>query len=461
MQNTPTDQINTIFQSQKDFFLTNQTKNVQYRLDALKKLKKWVQVHEEDIAEALYDDLRKSKVESFLTEIGMVLEDLSLHIGKIHKWSGRKSVLPALNNFPARSGIMPEPYGCVLNISPWNYPFLLTIQPLIGIISAGNTAIIKPSEMASTTAQLIDDMIKELFPPEYIAVFQGDKETAQALLKCPFDYIFYTGNTIVGKIIMKAAAEHLTPLTLELGGKSPVIVHKDANIAIAARRIAWGKTINAGQTCVAPDYIFVHKSVKSKLVEKISEAIDEFYEHDTENGPFARIINDRHFDRLFSYMKDQTILRGGETDAEIRYIAPTIIDEPDTESPLMQEEIFGPLLPIIAYENLDETINFINKRPKPLALYLFTSSKEIRKKVAMETSSGALTINDTIMHLGNHRLPFGGVGGSGMGAYHGKYSFDTFSHHKAIMINSGSIDLPVRYAPYNGFKEKLLRLFLG
>ena len=460
MNKTDLTMIDPLFQSQKDFFATHQTKNVTFRLSYLKKLKSWIKLHENEISDALYTDLNKSPEEAFLSEIGIILDELSIHIKKVKKWTKLKTVLPALNNFPARSYTIAEPYGVILNIAPWNYPFLLAIQPLIGMISAGNTAILKPSEMAPATATLMEKMLSDIFPSNYVAIVQGDKEAAQTLLKLPFDYIFYTGNPAVGKIIMKAAAEHLTPVTLELGGKSPVIVHEDANINTAAKRIAWGKCINAGQTCIAPDYLFVHKSIKDKMIEKIGYYINVFYGKNIEKSNFAHIINDRHFTRLFSYLEGQNILWGGECNSKKRYLAPTLIDEPNPKSPLMQEEIFGPLLPVISYENIDEVLKFINARPKPLALYLFTTSNKIIKKFTHESSSGALTVNDTLMHLGNHRLPFGGVGNSGMGSYRGQFSFDTFSHKKAVMINSNYPDIPVRYAPYNTLKNTILRLFL-
>ncbi len=454
------DEIKALFKSQKDYFSAGNLRDLSRRLNTLRRLRRWIKEHEKEIAAALYSDLGKSSKEAYITEIGLVLNELRVHLRHARSWSRGRRILPALNNFPARSRIHPEPYGAILSISPWNYPFLLSVQPLVGMISAGNTAILKPSELAPATSRLIADMIRNIFDPGHVAVIEGGKEEAEALLRLPFDTIFYTGSASVARLVMKAAAEHLTPVTLELGGKSPVIVHRDANLRSAARRIAWGKTLNAGQTCVAPDYVFVHEDIREKLISEIQKSIHEFYGPDLQASPYARIINDGHFTRLSDFLRNASVLSGGKSDAATRYIEPTLIDNPDPDSPIMQEEIFGPLLPILSYQDPEDVIRFVNSRPKPLALYLFTSSRKLWKHVNASTSSGAFTVNDTIMHLGNHRLPFGGVGGSGMGAYHGRHSFFTFSHSKAVMINSRFPDIPVRYAPVSRFREALLRFFL-
>jgi len=349
----------------------------------------------------------------------------------------------------AKGYIYPEPYGLALIIAPWNYPFQLMLSPLVGAMAAGNCAILKPSEVSPHSSRAINEIISNNFDSSYISVIEGGIEESQALLAEKFDYIFYTGSTNVGKIVMSAAAQHLTPVTLELGGKSPCIAEPELNIDIAAKRIIWGKYFNAGQTCIAPDYLLVNKSIKARLIARIKEYIAEFYGEEPALSPhYARIINERHFDRISGLMDEGEIIAGGQTDRDERYIAPTVIDEITLTSKIMQEEIFGPILPILEYEDLQEAVNIINSKPKPLALYLFTNDKKKQEKVLKETSSGGVCINDTIFHLTPPDLPFGGVGDSGMGCYHGKYSFNTFTHNKSAFKQTVLYDLKFRYPPY-------------
>jgi aldehyde dehydrogenase (NAD+) len=363
-------------------------------------------------------------------------------------------------HFLSRSRIYHEPYGVVLIISPWNYPFQLTIAPLIGAIAAGNCVLIKPSEFSPATSALMAKMIAEIFDPDYLAVFQGDAEATQQILAEKFDYIFYTGSTAVGRIIMTAAARHLTPVTLELGGKSPCIVDQDARLDYGIKRIAWGKFLNAGQTCIAPDYVLVHRKIKEAFVEEMIRTIHTFYGEDPMESPdYARIINERHFNRLLRLTEKGRILSGGNSRRKDLYVAPTLIDQVSPDDPVMQEEIFGPILPLIEYDDIDEAIAFVNQRPKPLALYCFSENKQIQDRVLRETSSGGGCINDTISHIGSQELPFGGIGESGMGGYHGKVSFDTFTHQRGILFRSNLVDMPLRYPPYRGRVSLLKVLF--
>ena len=454
MENTVKESI----ERQRKYFETHKTKDVKFRLYNLKKLKKAIQEYENKITDALFKDLHKSAFESFETEIGYVLDEISLHINKLKKWNKPQKKSTPLALKPAKSYIYNEPYGIVLIISPWNYPFQLLIDPLIGAVSGGNCAILKPAELSSHTSEVIKEMIKKYFDPGFLDVFTGGKETNQALLKEKFDYIFFTGSPGLGKIVMKAAAEHLTPVTLELGGKSPCIVHQDADIKLSAKRIIWGKLLNAGQTCVAPDYLMVHNDIKEDLLSRMKACIKEFYgENPEDNKEYPRIISDGHFDRLVNLMQHGEKICGGNTNRTKRYIEPVILDHINADDPVMQEEIFGPVLPVLTYEKIEEAIQFVNDQPRPLALYFFSKSKKMQKKILTSTSSGGVTINDTIIHVASAKLPFGGVGNSGMGSYHGKYSFLTFTHQKAVMKNPTWIDLPVKYPPYKD-KIKWLKL---
>jgi len=447
--------------AQREYFSKHETKNIEYRRGALEQLRKGIVAHEKDIFDALHADFKKSAFETYATEVGQVLEELRSHIRNIRRWTKNINVGSPIAHFPSKSWRMYEPYGTALIMSPWNYPFALTVLPMAGAISAGNCIAVKPSEFSPNTSEIIDRIVTEAFPPEYIRVYQGDIEVNKALLKEHFDYIFFTGSPAVGKIVMQAASAHLTPVTLELGGKSPCIVDDTASIDLAAKRIVWGKFINAGQTCIAPDYVFVHESMKDALVEKIRKYIRKFYGEDVKKSPdFPRIINDRQYERLTGLMKDGKIIAGGTKDKKSRYIEPTIIEGMQDDSPLMSEEIFGPIMPLKTFSGLDSVIAFVNSRPKPLALYMFSNSRANIDTVLRQTSSGGVTINDTIIHAGNPQLPFGGIGNSGMGAYHGKSSFELFSHLKPVMRKSNLIDVPLRYPPYSDSALNLVKKVL-
>jgi aldehyde dehydrogenase (NAD+) len=446
-----------LFQEQKAFFRSGNTRDIPFRIDALKKLKDVVHEHEKEILAAVYADLHKHEIDAYATEIASVYNEIKLAIRNIRDWAAREKVVTALFMMPSKSYIYKEPYGVSLIISPWNYPFQLLMMPLIGAIAAGNTAILKPSEISSHTAAVMEKIINSAFPGEYIHVVQGAAEETQALLELPVDYIFFTGSVPVGKVVMAAAAKNLTPLTLELGGKSPAIVHESANLQTAARRISWGKFLNAGQTCIAPDYVLVHESVKDAFVDELISAILKFYGEDASTHPrYCRIINDRHFQRLSSLIDGGKIVYGGKTSAADRYIEPILLCPVDWNHPIMQDEIFGPILPIIPYRDIDEIIRQINDRPKPLSLYMFVNDKIIRRKIIRETSFGGGAVNNTIMHIVSHYLPFGGVGHSGLGHYHGKYSFDTFSHAKSILRSYNAADMVDIAAPHKGALMKFI-----
>lgn len=431
------------------YFDAGKTRDVDFRIAQLKNLKEGIRKYEPEIMASLYDDLHKPLFESYASEIGILYTEIDHVIRHLRSWASSRRVATPLIHFLSRSRIYHEPYGVVLIISPWNYPFLLAVTPLIGAMAAGNCVLIKPSELSSSTSQTIANMIGECFESDYVTVFQGEAEATKKLLEEKFDYIFFTGSTAVGRSIMTAATRHLTPVTLELGGKSPCIVHEDAGLKYGVKRIAWGKFLNAGQTCIAPDYVLIHRKIKDDFVEKMIRTIFSFYGEDPMKSPdYGRIVNERHFNRLVNLMKSGRILYGGKFLSKNLYISPTIIDQVSPDEPLMQEEIFGPLLPVIEYSDIDEAIAFINQRPQPLALYCFSEHKEIQDKVLRETSSGGGCINDTISHIGSQALPFGGVGESGMGAYHGKTSFDTFSHQRGILFRSNLVDIPLRYPPY-------------
>ena len=454
-------EIKELINKQRKFYSSNISKDLKFRIQNLKLLKSIIIKYEKEIQEALRLDLGKSETEAYMTEIGMVLDEIKYNIKHLAKWAKKKYVSTPLSQFPARSYRIPEPRGLVLIISPWNYPFLLSIQPLIGAIAAGNCVIIKPSEYSVNTSKLLKKILTEIYSEAYVTVVLGEKEVAQELLKEKFDYIFYTGSTKIGKIVMEAAAKNLTPVTLELGGKSPCIVDEKCNVELAAKRIAYGKILNSGQTCVAPDYLFVHQNVKEQFLNCLIKYLKNFLgENALNNSDYPKIINEMQFNRIISLIDKEHVIYGGGYNRNILKIEPTILTIKDMTSKVMQEEIFGPILPIIGYNNLDYIINYININPKPLALYLFTNNKKIEKRILKEVSYGGGCINDTIIHLANKRLGFGGVGNSGIGEYHGKFSFDTFSHYKSIIKKSNHIDLPVRYHPYSKVKEKLIRMFM-
>lgn len=454
------EKISSIVRQQRIFFNSGKTKDIAFRIAQLQKLKEAILENKAAIIHALKADLSKPEFEIYAAEL-MVVKEIDSAIKHIKSWTKPKKVPTPVEQFPSKALIYPEPLGVVLIISAWNYPFNLIISPLVGAIAAGNCAILKPSEIAANTSAVIADIFQKTFDPAYITVIEGGIESSQQLLKEKFDRIFFTGGTAVGKIVMEAAAKHLTPVTLELGGKTPCIVDRDVNIEYTARRIAWGKFLNAGQICVAPDYLLVDKNIKQDLLDGIKNCLQEFYgDNPIESPDYARIINRKHFSRLTSFLKDGEIIVGGQTDPETNYIAPTLIDKVSLDAPIMQEEIFGPILPVFEYSNLTEAIAIVNEKPKPLALYFFSKNKEVQDRVLRETSSGGACINDTIMHIGVPELPFGGVGNSGMGNYHGKASFDTFSHQKSVLKNSLLFDLKLRYAPYAS-KLKLLQQMIG
>lgn len=447
--------INLIFKNQKEFFESGKTINVDYRIKSLKKLNDIIKKNEDKILSELKKDLGKSNFEGYVTEVGILYDDINFHIKNVKKWSSEEKRKSPIVYYPSKSYIYKEPYGVTLIIGPFNYPFQLVIAPLIGAISAGNTAIIKPSENSRNIALLLEKLINENFPEGYLRVVNplGGKETVSLLLDKPFDYIFFTGSVRVGKLVMQKAAQHLTPVTLELGGKSPCIVDSDAKLKLAAKRIVWGKFLNAGQTCVAPDYLCVHKSVKDELLKLIINEIRvQFGENVRNSEDYPRIVNKSSLERLSGYLNDGKIYYGGNIDEDNLYMEPTLIIKPDLNSPLMSDEIFGPILPILVYEDLDNVIKFINHREKPLALYYFSESKKKIKYVLTSTTSGGVTINDTIIHVANLNLPFGGVGNSGVGKYHGKESFETFTHNKSVMKRGTFIEFNIRFAPY---KNKL------
>ncbi|MDN5202647.1 aldehyde dehydrogenase [Fulvivirgaceae bacterium BMA10] len=443
--------IKTLLEKQRTFFLSGTTRKVKDRLKKLKQLKKVIKANEEQIYEALEKDFRKSDFETYVTEIGLVYEEINLFVKNLEDWSEPENVRTPITNFKGSSYIYSVPYGQVLIISPWNYPFYLAIMPLIGAVAAGNTVIVKPSEITEHTSKVIKDLISMVFDQAHVAIIEGGVEVSQALLAERFDYIFFTGSEVVGKIVAKAAAEYLTPVTLELGGKSPCIVDKDANLRIASRRIVWGKFLNGGQTCVAPDYLLVHRDVKAKFIEHLKRDIERFYSHDPKtNHDFPRIINLKHFERITKLIDQNKVIAGGVIDADECYIAPTLIDQVIWEDPIMREEIFGPVLPIIEFTEFNRIIDQINQRPEPLALYYFSNNPQKQNRIIQEVSFGGGCINDTLVHLGNTHLPFGGVGNSGMGAYHGLNSYETFSQKKSIIKKATWIDVPLRYPPYKG-----------
>lgn len=455
--------IEIILNNHNVFFNAQRTLNINFRIESLKKLKNAIKNFEREITEALYKDLGKSEFESYATEIGFVLSSIDHTIKNIKKWSKPKRVSTPIHLFPTKSEVIKQPYGVVLIMGPYNYPFQLLIEPLIGAIAAGNCAVLKPSEVSPNVSSIVKKLIDKTFDSNYISCVEGSIETNTSLINSRFDYIFFTGSVLVGKIVMEAAAKNLVPVTLELGGKSPVIVDKTANINVAASRIVWGKTMNAGQTCVAPDYVLVDKNIKDKLIIEMKNSLKEFYGVNIkESNDFGRIINDRHFDRLKSIIeKDKDkIIFGGNYDENSKYIEPTLLDIDSFDAASMQEELFGPILPIITYENIDDAIEYINKNEKPLALYLFAEDKNIEVEVLNRTQSGGVSINDTISHIINPKLPFGGIGNSGMGAYHGKYSFDTFSHERSIIKKSSKINITIAYPPFNKKKLKYVKKFL-
>ncbi len=451
--------IHEIVESEKHFFRTGVTRGVDFRIDMLKKFRKAIIENDELISAALKADLNKQPFESYMCETGLLLEEINFHIKRLKKWSKTRRVKSGIGQLPGKSYICPEPYGVVLIMAPWNYPVQLCLMPLVGAISAGNCAVVKPSAYAPESSRVISKLIESAFPTGFVTAVEGGREANKALLDEPFDYIFFTGSVAVGKTVMEAAAKRLTPVTLELGGKSPIIVDETANLPLAARRIAFGKVLNAGQTCVAPDYLMIEKSVEAPFIEEYKKALASFFPDGDMSG-MVRIINDKHFERVCNILDNSgSVAIGGARDAETRFIEPAVLTGVPIDSPAMQQEIFGPVLPVLLYEKLDDCIDFIRSRPKPLALYIFSENKMNQEKVLNSCSFGGGCINDTVIHLASSHISFGGVGESGMGSYHGKKSFDTFTHYRSV-LKQGKLDVKLRYFPYKSGKEKITRMIL-
>lgn len=452
MEDTSQVKIESLVSAQRIFFKTHATRGLEFRIGNLKKFRAAILKYEVKISDALWLDLHKSSEEAYLTEISIVLGEIESHLKHLRCWARPKRVPTPLPILPSSSRILYEPLGTGLIIAPWNYPFQLLLNPLVGAISSGCCAMLKPSPYTPHIAKVMEELVTEIFDPAYIAMVQGGREVNQILLEQRFDVIFFTGSPALGKIVMQAAAKFLTPVVLELGGKSPCIVDAGANIKLAARRIAWGKCINAGQTCIAPDYLFVHHSLKDQLVKEIAIAVEEMYGKEIKASRYyPRIVNTQAMERLQKLMQHGKISFGGEVDVVQKFIAPTIIEDVQPDFPIMQEEIFGPLLPVMTFDKLDSVVEFINSNEKPLAFYYFGPGK-VAREILIKTTSGGGCINDTLMHIANHHLPFGGVGNSGMGNYHGKFSFLAFSHSRAIVSSSVWIDLPFKYPPFKYFK---------
>ncbi len=454
--------IDQILESQRDFFKKRVTLSTDFRIEMLKKLRNTVQKYEDEINEALKSDLGKSDFESFMCETGLVLSEISYMIRRTKKFSAEHRVHTPLAQFASRSYKKPSPYGNVLIMSPWNYPFLLSIDPLVDAIAAGNTAIVKPSAYSPTTSKIIEKIITECFPSEYVAVVTGGRQENSVLLDKKFDLVFFTGSQNVGKEVLRHTAETLTPAVLELGGKSPCIVDDTANVKLAAKRIVFGKYLNCGQTCVAPDYILCDETVKDVLVQEIVKQIKEQYGvSPLENGDYGKIINEKHFNRLCALIDESKVVFGGKSNISTLQIEPTVMDNVDWNDPVMQEEIFGPVLPVLTYDGIEQIFSLLADRPRPLALYVFSNDKGHISQITEKISYGGGCVNDTIIHLATSEMGFGGVGESGMGAYHGKEGFDVFSHTKSIVDKKTWIDLPMRYQPYKrGLYGKLLHMFL-
>ncbi|MBD1842049.1 aldehyde dehydrogenase [Cyanobacteria bacterium FACHB-63] len=448
--------IPSLVEKQRSLFGSGQTQSIEFRRTQLQRLKDAIVQYKDEIVKAAHADLGRPEFEAYF-EIATI-QEINVALKQLKTWMQPKRIRTSVDQFPAKAWVQPDPLGVVLIIGPWNYPFQLMMSPLVGAIAAGNCAILKPSEQAPHTAKVIAELIQSAFPPDYIAVMEGNATVSQALLAEKFDHIFFTGGTAIGRIVMQAAAKHLTPVTLELGGKSPCIVDMDVRLDYAAKRIAWGKFINAGQTCIAPDYLLVDRRIKSDLIELMKRSVDEFYGEDPAKSPdYGRIINQHHFQRLSTLLNNGECVLGGTVDPATRYIAPTILDRVSWDDPVMQEEIFGPILPVLEYDDLTDAIAKVNARPKPLALYFFSKDPQKQEKVLRSTSSGGVCLNDTVMQVGVNELPFGGVGESGMGRYHGRASFETFSHPKSVLKKSFWLDLDWRYAPYTAKRLQAIR----
>ena len=452
--------IQSLVQVQRSHFQTGATLGLTARRTALKRLGEAIRAHEGDISAALLADLNKSPTEGYMCEVGLTLSELSFVEKRLARWMGDRNHLTPLAQFPARSFTVQEPYGVVLIMSPWNYPFLLTMEPLIGAIAAGNCCVVKPSAYSPATSAVIRDILSQCFPPEYVAVVEGGRAENQALLDQKFDYIFFTGGTAVGKEVMSKAAKHLTPVTLELGGKSPCIVDATARLELAAKRVVFGKLLNCGQTCVAPDYLLIDRRVKDRFLAHLRKQISLQYGDALDNNGYVRMVNRKHFDRVLGLIDPSKVVLGGGSNPDALKIQPTVLDGVSPEDPVMGEEIFGPVLPVLTFDRVEEALEFVNARPRPLALYLFSQNKQTHELFLRRSSFGGGCINDTIIHLATSEMGFGGFGESGMGAYHGKAGFDTFSHYKSIVDKKTWMDLPMRYQPYQEFYGKLIRMFL-
>ena len=453
--------IKKIINKQKNYFSSNSTKDVDLRINTLKKLKSVIQENEEELYKAIYADFKKSEFETYIAEIALIYNELNDAIKNLKKWSKQKRVKTNFVNFPAKSYIIPEPLGTVLVISAWNYPYLISLIPAISAIAAGNTVVIKPSEITINCSKIISKLINTNFPENYFKVIEGGIDTTTELLKEKWDKIFFTGSSTVGKIIYKAAAENLTPVTLELGGKSPTLILKDCDIKLTAKRIVWAKFLNAGQTCIAPDYLLVEKKIEQQLLAALKSEIEIAYPvSNTINENYVQIINDSHFERLSNLIPKDKIYFGGEQNSSERIIRPTILQNISFEDPIMKDEIFGPLLPIISFENLDEVIIKVKEREKPLALYIYSKSKKIIQKILHDISFGGGAINESLVHLSNPNLPFGGVGASGMGNYHSKAGFDTFTHYKSILHKSFLFEPNLKYTPFTKLKRQIIKFIL-
>ena len=450
-----------LVEKQRTYFAEGKTLPIEARLRALGLLEQAIRGREEELCRALKADLGKSRTESYMCEVGLTLSELGYVRRHLRSWSRDRRVSTPLAQFHAKSFTVQEPYGVVLVMSPWNYPVLLTLEPLIGALAAGNCCVVKPSAYSPETSRVMAELLREIFPEEYVAVVEGGRQENQGLLAQKFDYIFFTGGVNVGRMVMEKASAHLTPVTLELGGKSPCIIDESANLRLAARRLVFGKYLNCGQTCVAPDYVLVHERVHDPLLAYIKEEIVRMFgEAPLENPDYGKIINHKHFERLLGLLNPDRLVFGGESREETLQIAPAVLDQVEAEDAIMQEEIFGPLLPILTVRSMEEALSFVNARPKPLAFYIFTQNKKVEELFLRRASFGGGCVNDTIIHLATSAMGFGGVGNSGMGSYHGKKSFDTFSHEKSIVKKYTWLDLPMRYQPYTQMKEKMIRMFL-
>ena len=453
--------IPNLMERQRAYFRSGATRSPAMRTLMLDSLYRKIRELEPEIQSALQKDLGKSGFESYMCEIGLTLSEISYMKKHLRQFSARERVRTPLAQFPSRSYILKEPYGCVLIMSPWNYPFLLTLEPLVDAIAAGNTVVLKPSAYSPHTSAVIKKLISAVFPEEYVAVVEGGRAENTDLLEQHFDYIFFTGGTQVGRLVMQKAAEHFTPVTLEMGGKSPCIVDETADLRVAAKRIAFGKFLNCGQTCVAPDYLLIQESMMERFLPLLEEAIREMYgDEPLENGDYGKIINEKHFHRLTGILAGEQILFGGQTRPETLQIAPAVVGPAAPDGPAMEQELFGPILPVLPYQALDDAIAFVQSRPRPLALYIFSRDRSAIRRVQTETSYGGGCVNDTIIHLATSEMGFGGVGMSGMGSYHGKRGFDTFTHEKSTVDKANWLDLPFRYQKYTPLKETLIRMFL-